>query len=220
VKTKLTAVLVFAACTLSASQIVGVSINGPVLQAGEFPTEPFNLYVQYATGQTQQAEGYEYLPTPGAAQPWEWVEYDLTLMQAGLTGLASSDPNAFFDYEVAAALTLDAPSIITQISIWDVMAPPGAVTENAANEAQIVAAEAFVSSGALILSDFAVFDPIQNIGIAPSFIVQIADPEPPIDPAGAPEPEDFLMVGCGLVFLSVMIARRRALKELTQKQNP
>ena len=214
-KSKLTAAFLFAACIMSASQIVGLTVDPGQVQFGAFPTSPLNLTIQFADGTATMVIGYEYVPTTFVPRAAAWPDNYLTLHDAETQGLQAGGPDAAFDYQVAAALTLDPPSVVTQLAIWDVMdivnmvfIPYQTIANEAVAQQEITAAQALVESGGLNQADFVVVDATANLWESPSFIVDLAAPVP----TSAPEPATCLMIGGVLVGLGVV--RRKRVRRL------
>lgn len=211
-KTKLTTAFLFAACIMSASQIVGVTVNPGQLQFGAFPTGPLELTLQFANGTTQMVEGYEYVPTTFVPQTSAWPDNYLTLHEAETEGLQASGPNGAFNYLVAAALAMNPPSLVNQLAIWmdeDVTnmeyIPYQSVPNDAAAAQEIAAAQSLVLSGSLNDSNFVVLDATANLWESPSFIVDLAAPVP----TSTPEPAACWMIGVALAGLGMRRKRAR-----------
>jgi hypothetical protein len=201
---KLTLAEFLFAITCSASQIVGVTVNSDSGQIGIFPVGPESLTIQYGTGNYQTVEGYEYSLGAVLPLPWNWPMVDLSLTEAAQYAVDCCEPNSLYDFEVAAALTEEAPSQNVQIAIWDVMNPQSGIPLTGGAYQDILGAEAVVNSGQLDAADFSVFSPLVNNGVSPSYIAQTGFPAP----ASTPEPAAGVMIGAALVGLGVVRRKR------------
>lgn len=193
---------------LSASQIVGLTVDSDSGQIGIFPLGPEVLTIQYGTGNFQTVQGYEYSLGQVLPLPWNWPMIDDSLQEAAVSAVDCCQVSSFYDFEVAAALTLDAPSRDVQVAIVDEMNPESGLILTSGAYQDILGAEALVNSGGLNTADFSVLTPLINNGVSASFIVQTSGFVTPPSPVSTPEPGTCSMIGAVLIGLGMMGRKR------------
>lgn len=208
-KTKLTTSFLLAACTLSASQIVGTTVNSVGGFLGIFPYGPDSLTIQRGTNDYQTVTAYEVSFRPFLPSNFEFPELELmTLSEAATSGELSLQSGALANYELDAALSeVPGNGEDIQKDMWNID-EAGVFVQTPGMIADLSAAESLLSANLVDFANFAVFTAINHDRTVPEFIAEVVPSDPP---ASAPEPASLFMLGFSMVLFAwgrILLRRR------------